>query len=186
MRDSETETLLDDDYCGKISNDTSDSESIAFKNLYFPRIKNKLQKKIFREKSPVILTDDDMIGLYNLCASEISGFNTSRTCNIFSKYASDAIEYFYDLEKFYSDSYGNPSSVKLAIPLLKRMLERFTTVSQNPNYQLSKYDEELAELGEFYFASEGAITRFVTMLGIFILFYSLFFLMFNFLNDRIV
>jgi len=70
--------------------------------------------------------------LYDICAFELSNFNNSRFCQLFSILDIEALEYGSDLRNYYQRSTGNPIHVQWSAGLLQKINESFGDAMADP------------------------------------------------------
>ncbi|KAH7327619.1 histidine phosphatase superfamily [Rhizoctonia solani] len=87
-----------------------------------------ITKRLNKHLSGAGLTDNDTISLMSLCGFDTSAKNgvESPWCGAFDKSVWKSNEYYYDLEKYYSKSYGSPYARSQGSGWVNELLSRLT------------------------------------------------------------
>lgn len=102
------------------------------------------------------LTADDVLELLMLCAFSTLNQENRQWCTLFTEEDIKVLNYWLDLEKYYSHSYGNAISYKTSCPLLADITK-----------SIMKFTNKSEPFGEFRFGHSGTILALMSLLELY-------------------
>ncbi|EIW76422.1 acid phosphatase [Coniophora puteana RWD-64-598 SS2] len=119
--DQSTNDTLDDNMCPNAA--SSDDETDAWKDVFAPSIEDRINN----DAPGASIGKSDVANLLQLCPFETVAFEQpSPWCNLFTQDDFEGLEYYLDIDDFYSTGYGNSLGPVQGVGWVNELIARLT------------------------------------------------------------